>query len=256
MISNHLTLRAGEAHQRYLAFIDRMRGLYHRALTSRDFGTVAAANAVDREIEDATLWYLREEWHAIQSVSQEIAQIARTVTLQEIASVESIELTDAALEHVSASNDYLYSEIVAQVTRDSMTLKRELRRVNLEVTISARSRGTSMRSAIMEYMIGNTSDIEFTFHDRASRKWRSSAFIRSVSRQTLLSIYNEVVLFTLADHGLRTAMIVNQAPDAAHHGMVIAMSSGSEMPTYSEIRESVFHPNANAYLKMTEKADV
>jgi hypothetical protein len=256
MISNHLTVRAMEANQRYLAFTDRLRGFYHSSLTAHDFGSPAFLNRISQEAETASLWFLREEWQHIQSFTQEIAEIARRATLSEIESIDARELTDEALEHVSASCDYLYSEIVAQVSRDTTTLKRTLQRVNLEVSIASRSRGSSRRSALMEYMIGNKADIDFAFHDRASRKWKSSAFVRSVWRHTLLSIYNEIVLFTLAEHGLRTAEIHSDNDDANHRGMIIALSSNGELPTYSEIREQIFHPNANSYLKKTETADV
>jgi hypothetical protein len=108
---------------------------------------------------------------------------------------------------------------------------------------------------MIEYMIGNKTDIDFFFHDKASRKWESKLFVRSVYRQTLLSVYNEIVLYTLADHGIDRAEVEHHSPDAQHDGMVIALSSSTELPTYSEIRETVFHPNANAWLKM-EGADV
>lgn len=256
MISNTLNEVSTRAHQRYLALIEQLRGLYHRSLMMKEFGTPALLGYIDREAEAAMLWFLREEAERINLDMQKIAEIARRATIEEIASIDASELTDAALEHLNASVDYLYSEIVAQVSRDIATLKRTLQRASLEVSVAARSRGLSHRSAVMEFIIGNKSDVEFAFHDRASRKWASSAFIRSVWRQTALSVYNEMVLFTLADHGLRIAQVESDTAGAAHHGMIVALSSNADMPTYSEIRDTIFHPNSNAYLKTAELADV
>ncbi len=255
MIIQQLDELATRAQDRYNAFTDRLRAFYASALLSRDMGTVALINRVENEAEFAVTSFLRDEWLAIKDRLQEIAVEAHRATLAEIESIESSDLTDAASEHVRASVEYLFSELHTQVLRDVATLKRTLQRAALEISISSRSRGVNVRSAAMEFAIGNTADIEFSFHDRASRKWKSAAFVRSTWRHTALSVYNEVVLFTLADHGLRHAQVFSVSPGAASHLMLISLSSNAEIPTYSEIRETVFHPNANAFLMM-EGADV
>lgn len=255
MIIPFLDEVATHAQDRYVAFTDRLRALYTSSLLSKDMGTIALINRIENDAEFAVTAFLRDEWSWIRNRLQEIAVEAHTATIAEIESVESSELTDAASDHVRASVEYLFSELHTQALRDVATLKRTLQRAALEIAVSSRSRGVSARSAAMEFAIGNTAQIEFSFHDRASRKWKSSAFVRSTWRHTALSVYNEVVLFTLADHGLRHAQVWSASPGAASHGMLISLSSTAEIPTYSEIRESIFHPNANAFLTM-EGADV
>ncbi len=251
MIVNHLTEFAGQASIRYAMFTDGLRSIYRDALTSQ---MLSDAQHVARATQYGVR-FLEGEASRIASDIEEIAASARKTTLSQIASNDSSDLTDEALEHLRASSDYLYSELAAQVSRDIATLRKSIQRVRLEVSLAARTSGRSRRAALIEYMVGNKADVQFFFHDKASRKWESKGFVRSIWRQTLLSAYNEVVLFTLADHGIDRAVVEHHSPNAQHDGVVIALSSNTELPTYSEIRDTVFHPNANAWLKM-EGADV
>lgn len=241
-----MTQLADQAGERYSFFTEGLRSLYHRSISSQQLGT----NGPSGEAGSLAGVYLEAEMDRLETDLNEIAELARTATLQEISSVDASGLSDEALEHVSVSGDYLNTEIIAQVSRDIATLRKSLQRVALEVSLSAKSDQKSKRAALIEYMLGNRADIQFFFHDKASRKWQSRTFVRSVWRHTLLSVYNEVVLMTLAEHGLARAAVEHHSPDANYDGMVIALSSNTELPTYSEIRETVFHPNANAWLKM------
>lgn len=246
MICNHLTDLADQAAARYALFTDGLRAIYRNALNSQTLDDTASA----QEAAQLALTSLRTENVLISDAIQEIAEIARTTTLEEIASIDAENLSDEALEHLSVSGSYLSDELLAQASRDIATMRKSIQRVKLEVSLAANSSGRSRRAAMIEYMVGNKADLSFFFHDKASRKWESKLFVRSVWRQTLLSTYNEIVLFTLADHGLERAVVEHHSPDAQHDGLVIALSSSTELPTYSEIRETVFHPNANAWLKM------
>jgi hypothetical protein len=246
MIGNLLSDLAGQAWTRYQMFTDGLRSIYHDTLarhTLSDEKAMQDANALARV-------FLAAEADHFASDIEEIASEARTATLKEIASIDSSDLSDEALTHLSVSSDYLHNELIAQVYRDIATLRKSIQRVGLEVSLASRSSGRSHRAALIEYMVGNKADIGFFFHDKASRKWESKTFVRSAWRQTLLSAYNEIVLFTLADHGIERAVVEHHSPDAQYHGLVIALSSSTELPTYSEIRDQVFHPNANAWLKM------
>ncbi|TDW20408.1 hypothetical protein EV128_12538 [Rhizobium azibense] len=251
MICNHLTELAAQASARYAMFTDSLRTIYRNALNSQKLDDSEAV----RQAGELVITFLKQEAQLVPDTIDEIAEIARTATIEEIASNDTENLSDEALAHLRVSADYLYDELLAQASRDIATMRKSIQRVRLEVSLAARASGRSQRAAMIEYMVGNKSDIDFFFHDKASRKWESKTFIRSIYRQTLLSVYNEIVLFTLAEHGLERAVVEHHSPKADYDGMVIALSSSTEFPTYSEIREQVFHPNANAWLKM-ENADV
>jgi uncharacterized protein YeaO (DUF488 family) len=250
MITNLLSDKAGAAYNRYGLFTDGLKSIHRGALLRSDFGSASLTDQLRKHAMHQGSTFLDSELVQMRTDIQEIAEIARTVTLREIQSNDTSNLTDAIVEHTDASYDYFQTELVVQQTRDIATLQRAMQRAGLEVSIAARSRGKSHRSALMEYTFGNKADVEFFFHDRASRKYESRLFVRSLYRQTLLSVYNETVLFTLADHGMTHAVVEHHSPESEFHGLMIALSSSNELPTYSEIRDKVFHPNANAYLRM------
>jgi hypothetical protein len=255
MILQRLTQEAESASVRYGMLTEAWRSIFHSALNASDFGAPAAS---DRAIEEAYVIakdYLAEEREAVTRIFAEIARDAHQRTKDELRSVDASELSDDALEHLSATESYLIDELVAQIHRDVALLRQTIQRVVLEVSIASRSRGVSQRMALVEYRIGNQADLQFVFHDRQARKWASKKFVRAMWRHTALAVYNETVLMTLAEHGVTRAQVQHEDEKSDVHGKVIAMGSNSYFPTYSEIRNEIFHPNANAILRM-EHADV
>jgi hypothetical protein len=255
MILQRLSHEAETAAMRYGLLTEAWRSIFHQALNASNFGYPAVTDKAIGEAFRVAETYLSEERHAAERTLSEIATEARTVTLADLQSIDASEMTERALEHLSVTRSYLVDELIAQCHRDIALMRQTMQRVSLEVSISSRSRGISERTALVEYRIGNQADLQFIFHDRHARKWASKKFVRALWRHTLLSTYNESVLFTLADHGLARARVAHEDHGAASHGMIVAIGSNSEFPTYSEIRNEVFHPNANAVLEM-EKPDV
>jgi len=253
MILNHLTVEAEMASSRYGLLTDSWRILFTQALNQSDFGSTAQAARIVKEAYAIADVFLDEERKAATRIITEIALRAHQTTVSEIASNDADELTDAALEHLSVTQRYIIDELIAQIHRDIALVRQTLQRVALEVSLAARSRGINQRVALIEYRIGNQAELQFMFHDRVRRKWVSKKFVRAIWRHTLLSVYNESVLLTLADHGITRAQVKHQDAGAESHDMVISFGSNSELPTYSEIRETVFHPNANAHLAMEKR---
>lgn len=250
MIAARLTQEAETASARYGLLTEAWRSLFHEALNASDFGsTAASARVVERAFAIASD-FLTTERENIARIMREIAREAHQRTLDEIESVETRELTDAALTHLSEMAEYVDGELVAQIHRDIGLLRQTIQRTALEVSLAVRSRGISERMALVEYRIGNQADLKFVFHDRQARKWASKKFVRAMWRHALLAIYNETVMLTLSEHGIARARVVHEDEGADVHDMVIAFGSNTELPTYSEIRNEVFHPNAHAILAM------
>lgn len=243
-----LTEEAEAGAARYGLLTEAWRGLFASAITSSDFGApVTSTRAIEKAYAIASD-FLREERIRIAQATEEIATRARQRALSDISSIDAEDLTDAALEHLSETQRYMSDELVAQVHRDIALLRQTLQRVALEVGLASRSRGISHLSALVEYRIGNAADLQFMFHDRQARKWTSKKFVRAVWRHTLLSVYNESILMTAADHGLTRVRVEHEDAGAQSHGIIVALGSNSEFPTYSEVRNEIFHPNANAVL--------
>lgn len=252
MIFARFDQEAESASVRYGMLTDSWRSSFMRALNAMtyDFG-----RATDQAIEEAyavAQSFLEDERDRIERILTEIAGEAHQTTLTSLRSIDSDELSEAALEHLYETQRYLIDEIAAQMQRDIALLRQTLQRVTLEVGIAARGRGIEQRTALVEYRIGNQAELQFMFHDRHARKWPSKKFVRAIWRHTLLATYNEAVLMTIADHGLTRAVVQHQDAGAQSHGAIVSFGSNSEHPTYSEIRNEVFHPNANAILAVED----
>lgn len=248
MIQNEFTRYAESASARYDMLTDSFRQLYTNAFTQADFGSWAQMVRIVKEAYQIAEIYLDNERETIDRILFDIATEAHQTTIREIASIDASELPERVSEHLGVTQRYLVDEIIAQVHRDIAQIRQRLQTAALEVSLSARSRAIPERRALIEFRIGNQSDLSFTFHDRTSRRWSSKKFIRAVWRHTLLAAYNESVMLTLADHGITDAIVSTVDAQAEAAGMRISFSSNSALPTYSEIRDTVFHPNSNAIL--------
>ena len=248
-ITTLMTAEAEAASQRYSLLVDSWRSLYGRALDRLDFGTPAQIDRLISEAYGIGRAFMDSEYEEVARASHAIALEARTATLNELRSQDSDALTDEALAHLSDAEDYLRHELSVQIERDIAFLKQSIRKAILQVNISAKARQVPLKTAMIEYRVGNSAELHFFFHDRGGQKWPSRKFVRAVWRLHLLSLYNEVVLMTLADHGLDQAQVEHVNPKATSHGMIVSIASNSKYPIYSEIRNEVFHPNADAILR-------
>jgi hypothetical protein len=245
MIPGFLSLRAGEAAARYDFLTQALSAIYARSLISRNVGTAAGVRTMMTEARNIASSYLATELDRIDADLEEVAQHAQGATIKALTSNESFELTVSALEHLRASGDYLRDELLAQISRDIATLRKTIQKANLQIDLATRLQAVNPRRQGTQ----NAPAIDFTFHDRASRKWSSRTFVRTTWRHTLLSVYNETVLLTLADHGIQEAVIEHEDPAAPHHGKILSIVQSDEHDTYQDLRDEIFHPNAHAILK-------
>lgn len=248
MILDTITEFAQSAADRYGFFLAALQAAYGRAIASSDFGSAAGRNRLMSQASAEAQRFLSGEVAHIEQELSEIYREAHQTTTSELRSADTASAPASATEQLQALMDYLYEEVAAQVSRDISTLKSRYQMSVFEVSLNATSRLRPMKAAQMEYRLINSVSVQFGFKDRASRSWSSQKFYRTLWRHTLLCAYNETVLMTIADHGLGLATVYHVDQKAEVDGMLISLSPGSQHPVYSEIRDTVFHPNANAYL--------
>jgi hypothetical protein len=250
IITQIISGEADSAANRYGMLVEAWRASYARALDQSHFGTPKQLQQILVDAYAVAGLFLDAERQLIADVSDKIALEAQQATLDQLGAASASTLADAVSEHVRASDAYLEREVMIQIERDIAFLQMSVRRTYLNVSMSARAQNLATRAALMQYRIGNASELNFFFHDRRNQKWPSRRFVRAVWRQHLLSVYNETVLLTLIEHGLDTALIEHADKKAPPHGMEISVNSDSELPNYAEIKDDLFHPNADAFLTM------
>jgi len=253
MISNILSERAEAAAARYERLLASYQVLYSRALSGGVFEYVGRIAETVAEAERKARIFLEEEKDWIAKDLYEIASEAQGRVQRKLTQKDAEELTDAALEHLKLTQSFLTDELVAQLQRDIATLRRELQKATLDVRMMARANGISESEAAWRYRMDHDDLVLFHFLDRRSRKMPSRSFIRTIWRMSLLSAYNETVLFTLVDHGIDRAGVVRFEDGVEKQVDVISLSG--DAPGYAAVRDTYFHPNANAYLDL-EAVDV
>lgn len=248
-IQTRFTAEAEAAALRYRTLVEGWRGLYAQALDRPQFGSSSEIERVASEAYAMSRTYLAGEQDFIERAFETIVSEALTATGNELGYIDTFDAPEALSAHEIDAQSYLTHEITIQIERDIAFLKQALRRTMLQVALAARAKDIPLRAALTQHRIGDVAELSFFFHDRRNQKWAAEKFIRAIWRQSLLSLYNETVLLVLADHGQQTAEVNHLDVKAESHGLQVAMSAASALPTYAEIRNEVFHPNSDAILR-------
>lgn len=244
MIPLRLDSAADEAASRYDALTQTFSALHNTALMSGEFGFAGQNERLFAEAYDAAGAYFNRDKDAMNDLVHAIASDAHQSALSALRSIDTNNLSDAALAHLSETQTYLSNEIAAQVHRDVAQLRHALQRAVLSVSMIERSRRIPTRQAQMAYMMKGHEELQLTFTDRRGRRTQSRTFVRSIYRQALLSIHNEVTLHTIADHGMEQAAIMKfQDGQAERVGSLL-------IEEYAELRDTYFHPNSNSWLEV------
>lgn len=246
--SQSMTAEADAAAQRYGMLVDGWHALYLQMAYQSNFGTPRQFSDISTQAYTIARHYLDAEANHIAAAFQRLALEAQQTTQAQLGVSVSSELTDDASEHLSECVSYLQRELLIQVERDIALLQQAVRKRYISVTISARAQRVSPRIALMQHKISKVGDIDFATFDRRNNRWPSRRFVRSMWRMNILALYNEIVLLTLADHGVDRAFVTYMDAKSTHHGTEISMNAGTSLPVYEDIKVQVFHPNSEAIL--------
>lgn len=245
--SQRFSLAADVAAQRYGMLLDGFKATHSHALDAPHFGTQRQYLRAIGDAQALSERFAEGESDLIHEAMNQIASEALTATRAQLGVSQSSDMPGDVTEHVSSFAMYLSGEIGLQLARDIVTLGRALRDTTLRVTVASRAQRLPLQAALIQYRIaGNTAPLAFGYRDRRGANWTSTRYIRTIWRHNLLALYNDVVMMTLADHGLTSAFIAHEDPASEFHGMQIALIDSTSLPTYADIRDVAFHPNANA----------
>lgn len=248
MIPNKLSQIAEDAAVRHEQMTDMFQVLFSRAMSGSKFSHAGTVSAVVAEAVSIAMRYLQDEQDRIARALEKIAVEAQGRVRAQLSSIDADELSDAALAHLELTQSYLADEIAAQTKRDIATLRLELQRATLEVSMIARTRQVTDREALWIYRMNHPETLDFHFRDRAARRTPSRAFARTVWRSALLSAYNEIVAMTIVEHGLDRAVVLKFEDGVEKLVDEISLSGDEELLDYAAAAATYFHPNANTYL--------
>lgn len=243
VILDSLSVKAGE---RYVNFLLSLRGVLsassgvpvkdNRAFANIRMGSYEVAQTfMESEVE----FFERD----LQSLQDRARALAQSDVLSGAPS-KTLVLSDYADELVT----WFRQELRSQIERDINTAVQKRREIALDATLMARSKGYSEEVA---YQLASSrrGGVNFYFKDRAGRKYPSQKFIRQLYRQGLITIAIESYALEAAAYGVAELEIVHPDNNHGYVGERITLVEKPNMLTLAEVRDEVFHPNSNAFLR-------
>ncbi|CCG43289.1 hypothetical protein [Magnetospirillum molischianum] len=240
--------RAGE---RYASLAHGMNGLYAEALGSVDPTSPKARSDLRIAIYQLAQSFVAGEQAFIDdgltvAAHQGLADALEALGLGETTAPD---LPEPVSELLSATGEHLRAEIVMQIERDVLAVEKRLRDLALKVNVMTRASDISKRAAIIRAQIKDRGSVEFSFVDRAGRRWPSQRYISTVWRQHLLNVHVETTLHVFAERGAQAVEVVHPDPKSAKNGLMFGLVGQHDLPGLDEIRDDVFHPNSQVWLR-------
>lgn len=238
MIQNTLTELAQAAGWRYSNFEMALQGavhqtMNHRAPTAPQAKTMFHAQAIN--IANALI---HSEKKLTEANRQEIVDQAVEQALYDL-DVENFpgdkrEILD---QMTANARDAYIGALIAQTGRDIADAKAYLRNFALEIAMTVDSTGHSYSAAVVKAKEHRKAGMSFAFTDRAGKKWQADRYIRVLSRQFLLTVYNEAYLYVISQFGWTTA-------SDGETRFSFAGDPGN-LPRYEDVKKDLFHPNSS-----------
>lgn len=175
---------------------------------------------------------------AIQKVSRDLG-------------VRSIEVLSDSLniemgEFINGQHDDTLQAIRAQFDRDRRSVIAYLRDFSHEVHLRTLKGNIALRSAIVAVRIAKESPVQVYF-DRSGKRWKGERYVRTLMTSHFVKMYNETYLYAMKLLEKNLARVKHLDQNHRSHNMMFAITSDEfGVPSYLELRESVFHPNSLA----------
>jgi len=248
---NIFSEHAEKAAERYLSVIFGLRGTYSRSFGYEDPTTPKAMKDFKENSYSVARTYLETETRIIKDMTEEIALWAITDALSALgATTPAEEYLTQLRDHLNGSGDYIRNEISIQLERDIASAAKKLKDLGLRSYILQNRLRISKKASIVQLRLSDKGELRFYFVDRQNRKWPSQKFIRTIWRAHMLDIYNEVYLYVLASHGVDTFAVKHTDVASKVNGQIF------DLEEFEDIRDEIFHPNANAVVSFDGGEDV
>lgn len=227
-----------KASERYQAVLTTFRGMLF-AFLNEQFSAARADELRANAVEVGRMFFRTEETFIADEVRR-TAQDALRTAQEQIGVTPTSELPTAFSAFLEQHEDYLRSELQAQLSRDVEMLVRRYREAALESHLFGAARSN----------IGGDR-ARFYFRDRVGRLYPSQKFVRSVWRHSLVTVGAEFFALECADRGETEIEVVSE-PQSHWNGLRIGIHPNSTAQPFGEVREEVFHPQSQVTLKVVD----
>lgn len=234
---------------------DIIQAKFNKAIQKDSFLKKSERNNLYREIEEKIDAFEKRYLKSFKSGVNKIvdAEVKRIRT-----EVEESELTKKqikAFQSEKAKTYYSSQKIYVQSQTEKMKsdVKKQIRNAGIRISSVANQRSISLSKAREAYSV-QQKNIDFTFVDKANRKWDLGKYLNIFENTSYRNLSREVSdeLLSEMSHDLVVVM-PNDANDPCKNwiGKVLSLSGANKnYPSYDAAKQTnqIFHPNCRHYL--------
>lgn len=238
---------AMQSGERYVDLLNSFRNLLWNAMRQNPKDMRNRTYLKQTALERARLFRETEQSmfdFSLETVASKVEQMFEAETGVKI----DFDKIPFAVDYMEEMRAYFGTELTSQLQRDVAQVERRLVDFSLEVFMTDRVINDPVQ-AHMNALIDTRENMKFYFKDRSGRRNLSQKFIRATTRHALL--VSAVELYAIAASYVGDHMEVTHFENGAKSvGMKVGFRREQGYPLLADIRDEVFHPNSNAFLKV------
>jgi hypothetical protein len=241
---DNLSMQSGE---RYVDLLNSFRNLLWNAMRQNPKDMRNRTYLKETALERARTFRETEQAMFDFSLENVVSQVQQKLFADTGVGVNFDEITFAN-DYLDDIRRYFGTELTSQLQRDVAQIERRLSDFSLEVFMTERSTNDPIQ-AHMSALIDTRENMKFYFKDRSGRRNLSQKFVRATTRQALLTAAIELYAIgasLIGDH----MEVVHFEGSAKANGIKIGFRREQGFPLLSDVRDEIFHPNSNAFLKV------
>jgi len=247
MISTFLDDRSERAGERYVAFLLSLRGVLGASLSTRPDDHRVFEQIRSGAYEVASTFIDSEE-DRFASDLEDAQERARTLVQEHAVGGPLKSVTDL-LDFSDELATWFRQELRAQIERDVNVLVQKRRELVLQASMNAKSSRVDLMTAYLDLIRMGRQKVDFFFTDRAGRRYPSQRFARQLFRQGLLTFALESYAIEGVALGVELVEVETSDPKNSFSGRILALAEHADFQTLSEVRDEIFHPNSNSFIR-------
>lgn len=230
--------------ERYVGLLNEFREILWNAMRQNPLDARQREFLKASAINSAVAYRETEETAFEFSLDQVAEEVERRFLRDTGASLKFDEI-EFASEYLVDIQRFFSTELTSQIQRDITQAEKRYSDFRLSVFTTSKVTNSPEEAHVLA-LLDSREQMKFYFRDRGGRRHPSQKFVRGLLRHSLLIA--GVELYSMAASYAASHMEVDN-PGSKSHGLKVGFRSEQGYPLLADIRDEIFHPNSNAFLK-------
>ena len=243
LFSENLSELSSVAMRRYNLFTDSLLGLLDATLSAPGANTPSVRSKFSHEASVVGWNFIEDEMRDFRSNIDALAEQA--VKDASDSTTLSYEDRESIFSQVSESISSYRVALGQQMNRDIRVITSYLMKLAINVQMLQSQRNIGEAMALMTVRSNDVARkaLSMTFVDTAGRRWDSHRYVKTLTRQTYLSIYNETIIHAASFGGVNIGYVAELSEQVYFRFIEDGMNG--EFKLYDEIKSKYFHPKSS-----------